>query len=182
MEEEGITVRVGSNVTTAHGEIFTVKKIHQNPNFNYNLLDFDISILELETPITFGATASPIKLVPNDFPIAPGAQATITGWGTLSEQGRPSSELQVVQVPVVSNEDCQKDYGQDAVVTERMVCAMEEGGGKDACQGDSGGPMVVDGLLAGIVSWGFGCARPNYPGVYSRVSTLRDFVRNVTNI
>ena len=55
-----------------------------------------------------------------------------------------------------------------------MVCAGFNNGGYDSCQGDSGGPLIMtnsDGEyeLIGIVSWGYGCAEPGYPGVYSKI-------------
>ena len=63
-----------------------------------------------------------------------------------------------------------------------MICAGEDNGDKDACQGDSGGPLVVDGKLAGVVSWGIGCAEAQYPGVYANIATLSDFISTKTGI
>ena len=59
-----------------------------------------------------------------------------------------------------------------------MMCAGYDEGVLDACQGDSGGPMIWRGdenspyTQIGIVSWGQGCARKGYPGVYTRCSFL----------
>jgi hypothetical protein len=101
---------------------------------------------------------------------APGVTSTIIGWGTTSYLGPESNELRKAQVPIVSDSECDDAYGTD-FDPDTMVCAYD--GVHDTCQGDSGGPLMVpDGssfALAGITSWGFGCADEGYPGVYTRI-------------
>ena len=63
-----------------------------------------------------------------------------------------------------------------------MFCAGFPSGGKDACYGDSGGPIfeVRDGqpVQVGVISSGYGCARPDFSGVYSRVSGAYDWIQD----
>jgi trypsin len=107
----------------------------------------------------------------------------VSGWGTLSSgsSGLPA-QLQAVAVIAVSAAQCDSAYSSYGGITENMICAAVNGGGKDACQGDSGGPLVAEGNLVGLVSWGVGCADANYPGVYSNIAVLRDFVTNQTGV
>ena len=85
-------------------------------------------------------------------------------------------------MPTVNQKECNKAYSDFGGVTDRMLCAGYQQGGKDACQGDSGGPLVADGKLVGVVSWGYGCAQAGYPGVYSRVAVVRDWVRENSGV
>ena len=68
---------------------------------------------------------------------------------------------------------CRLAYGQH-IIEDSMICAGEEG--KDSCQGDSGGPLVCDGKHCGIVSWGYGCALADYPGVYTQTSYFAEWI------
>ncbi|XP_025112845.1 trypsin alpha-3-like [Pomacea canaliculata] len=114
-----------------------------------------------------------------------GENSTVLGWGTLREGGSSSSLLQVASKPVVSDTTCRTAYGS-SFDANSMVCAgVYPTGGIDACQGDSGGPLVAERngelQLIGIVSWGYGCARPYYPGVYSDVLRLKTWLNSKIN-
>jgi len=84
--------------------------------------------------------------------------ATVTGWGPTSSGGPSADVLLQVDVPMVSNTDCNASTSYNRSITVNMLCAgLIEERRKDSCQGDSRGPLVVpDGAgcrLAGIVSW-----------------------------
>ena len=89
-------------------------------------------------------------------------------------------------MPVLTQQECRDSKYGAAAITDNMICAGFLEGGKDSCQGDSGGPMHVafgnttQYQLAGIVSWGEGCARPNAPGVYTRVNRYLDWIQRNT--
>lgn len=91
----------------------------------------------------------------------------------LSIQKEKSASLQQAPVPILNKELCQVIYKLPA----SQMCAGFLQGGIDACQGDSGGPLICDGRLAGIISWGVGCADPGYPGVYTNVSHFLKWIR-----
>lgn len=76
---------------------------------------------------------------------------------------------------MIDREDCNKDY--DGRITDFMICAADTN--KDSCQGDSGGPLfdMKSQKLVGVVSWGYGCADPQYPGVYSNIAKQLDWIR-----
>ncbi|KAK2489306.1 hypothetical protein MC885_008800 [Smutsia gigantea] len=94
--------------------------------------------------------------------------------GTREMQTNYPELLQCLDAPLLSQAQCEASYpGQ---ITDNMVCAGFLEGGKDSCQGDSGGPVVCNGELQGIVSWGYGCAQKNKPGVYTKVCNYVDWI------
>ena len=106
-----------------------------------------------------------------------------SGWGTLQSQGSSPNELHWVNVPAITNSECNKADAYNGAITESMMCAGFPGtGGKDACQGDSGGPFICDdngkAVVAGVVSWGYGCAEAKYPGVYSRNTEALQWIKD----
>jgi trypsin len=130
---------------------------------------------------TFGAAVQPIPLIISEP--AAGEWGVVTGWGTLSSgTSELSASLQAVNVTIVSREQCNAAYSDYGGITKNMICAGVSGGGRGACQGDSGGPLAVQRELAGIVSWGVGCDKDFYPGVYSSVASLRDFIADQSGV
>lgn len=111
----------------------------------------------------------------------PGVEATISGWGAIHQSGPTSEKLQIVHVPLVAKAKCNDAYSSLGGVPAGQICAAYPEGGKDACQGDSGGPLTIDGRLAGIVSWGNGCAKKGYPGVYTEVAAFREWIDSKLN-
>ncbi|XP_022524970.1 serine protease 33 isoform X1 [Astyanax mexicanus] len=146
----------------------------------------DIALVMLSSPVTWSEVIQPICLPDSDMQFAEGTQCTITGWGDIRDgvslQG--VGTLQQVQVPIIGQSACQEMFtGEKFGIRHDMICAGYKEGGKDSCQGDSGGPLVClsesgKWVQAGIVSFGLGCAQPNRPGVYARVSAFSSFIQN----
>ncbi|XP_030641168.1 suppressor of tumorigenicity 14 protein homolog [Chanos chanos] len=158
-----------------------VKKIIAHPNYNQMTFDYDIALLELSEPLQFNNLASPVCLPASSHVFPAGMPCWVTGWGTLREGGRLAQVLQKAQVKIINDTVC--NVVTEGQVTSRMLCSGFLAGGVDACQGDSGGPLVCQSeankwFQAGIVSWGEGCARRNKPGVYTRVTKMREWIDN----
>lgn len=175
VDSQPADINVVSGRTKMSGDGGTVSKVTDvwvHPDYQDATVGADISVLTLEgqvdQPTIELATA-------DDAGYEAGTDSTVIGWGVTSEGGQQSDNLKRVNVPVTSDEDCSAAYNE--YDPEAMVCAGFPEGGKDACQGDSGGPLVANDKLIGVVSWGQGCAQPDYPGVYARVGTYHDAVQ-----
>uniref|UniRef100_A0A3B3HID3 Peptidase S1 domain-containing protein n=1 Tax=Oryzias latipes TaxID=8090 RepID=A0A3B3HID3_ORYLA len=155
----------------------TVSQIIVHENYNKQTQDNDVSLLKLTSPVTFNDYISPVCLAEQGSNFPGGTTVWVTGFGTLSSGGQEVTCLQEVSVPIVSNSQCSSSYS----LTSNMMCAGLTQGGKDSCQGDSGGPLVSKNndtrwIQAGVVSFGDGCAKPNTPGVYARVSEYQTWI------
>ncbi|CAK1585188.1 unnamed protein product [Parnassius mnemosyne] len=162
------------------------KAVH--PKYNFFTYEYDLALVKLDSPVQFAPHISPICLPATDDSLV-GENATVTGWGRLSEGGVLPSVLQEVQVPIVSNERCKSMFlraGRHEFIPDIFLCAGHERGGHDSCQGDSGGPLQVKGkdqryFLAGIISWGIGCGEANLPGVCTRISKFVPWIIQTVN-
>ncbi|KAG7479094.1 suppressor of tumorigenicity 14 protein [Solea senegalensis] len=161
-----------------------LKQVISHPNYNAYTYDNDIALMELDSPVTYSDYIKPICLPApqHDFPT--GNTVWITGWGATREGGFAASVLQKAQVRIINHSVCDKLMGGQ--ITSRMLCAGVLTGGVDACQGDSGGPLSSPSgsrmFLAGVVSWGDGCARRNKPGIYTTVTKFRGWIKEKTGV
>ncbi|KAB0805075.1 hypothetical protein PPYR_02045 [Photinus pyralis] len=166
-----LSIRHSSTYKSSEGVVITVASIAQNPAYNPSTISDDVTVLTLAEPIKDSDIGKPIAMV--EANAAEGdREAVCTGWGTLSSGGSSPRQLQAVDVKEVDRKECNRSYGGG--ITDTMICFGSPG--KDSCQGDSGGPLVVGEKQVGIVSWGYGCAHPEYPGVYAHVAPLRAFI------
>jgi len=172
-----LSIRYNSLTHASGGTLVNIGSVIVHQNYNSATIDFDIALLVPATPLVLGsAQAQAIQLVADGYDPPAGATVIVSGWGTTSESGSLSATLKVVEVPVVSRAACNQQYGAGSI-TNNMFCAGVSEGGKDACQGDSGGPYVINGLLAGETSWGYGCARPTHAGVATNNGPLIGWIQ-----
>nr|XP_018917962.1 PREDICTED: serine proteinase stubble [Bemisia tabaci] len=163
-----------------------VQIVASHPQFDPRTFEYDLALLRFYEPVKFQPNIIPI-CVPEDDTNFVSSTAYVTGWGRLYEDGPLPSVLQEVSVPVINNSVCETMYrsaGFIEHIPEIFICAGWRKGGFDSCEGDSGGPMVIQRpdkrwLLAGVISWGIGCAEPNQPGVYTRISEFRDWINQI---
>ncbi|XP_007542517.1 polyserase-2-like [Poecilia formosa] len=164
-------------------QIRTAAQIIVHPEYSAATDDNDIALIKLSSAVTFNNYISPVCLAAAGSTFYSGVNSWVTGWGNIgSGAPLPSPQnLMEVEIPVVGNRQCKCSGYAPTTITDNMICAGLLQGGKDSCQGDSGGPMVSKQagrwIQSGIVSFGIGCANPNFPGVYARVSQYESWIK-----
>jgi secreted trypsin-like serine protease len=144
--------------------------VYRAPGYN-NPSGDDWALIRLASPVT----GIPTLAVANSTAYDSGT-FTVAGWGAATEGGGQQRYLLKAEVPFITDAQCGQAYTE--LVPNEEICAGNwDDGGVDTCQGDSGGPMFRRDsanawVQVGIVSWGYGCARPENPGVYSQTSTF----------
>ncbi|XP_049290296.1 uncharacterized protein LOC125767595 [Anopheles funestus] len=180
---------------TYYGQKVKVKTVIPHPMYNQHIPhDNDIALFQLATRVAFHEHLLPVCLPPPHIRELPtGINCTVVGWGKREERNSTPNgasyepTLNEVNVPIVSRDVC-IDWLETFNVTEGMICAGYQEGGRDACQGDSGGPLLCPypnekdrWFVGGIVSWGVRCAHPKLPGVYANVPKFIPWILSQIN-
>ncbi|XP_071854043.1 uncharacterized protein [Apostichopus japonicus] len=171
-----------SSPTPYHHE--TTFRTFTHPDYNYITKEHDIALLRFDKPVNFTDYARPACLTTLKNETEAYTRCYVTGWGHLEpDAGEVPDRLQEALTRFITAEQCHNQVGSD-FYEALMLCAGYEEGGIDSCQGDSGGPLICEGEdgrwhLVGVTSFGYSCALPRLPGVYTRISTHTDFVTTV---
>ncbi|RWS09001.1 clotting factor B-like isoform X1, partial [Dinothrombium tinctorium] len=184
------TIRVGA-LKINHGQLYRVADIIVHDFYQRPDIYHDIALLVIDGEIKFSEMVKPVCL-PNkkhtNFYLMHNDQALVAGFGSIFPGGPSSEKLLEAMLPIVRREQCNVTYSRlfsmrlPHGITAACICA---GGvdGKDACQGDSGGPLIVimenHPLLIGVVSFGYKCGVPGFPGVFTNVVHYSRWIREV---
>ncbi|XP_058534965.1 serine protease 44-like [Ochotona princeps] len=167
-----------------HALIVPVVKVIVHDDYDSRSLRHDIALLQLAFAVNYTAYIQPVCVPERSFKIPKVIQCWITGWGQQQEEGMPASDLQEAAIELLDYRVCnlilkQKMSTKKNVVHIGAICAFSLEN-KDTCKGDSGGPLAckVDEawMQVGIVSWGIGCGRQGFPGVYVEVGYYRKWI------
>jgi len=181
-QPKDIQVLVGSrDLKTGHGELIAVTQIIRHPDFkdDRDTPESDVALLKLATPVYDYPV---LKLADSYSKLdTPGNKVTVMGWGAMSRSGwNFAMNLMKTETQVVSSQICNAGESYAGDITDTMLCAGFQDGHTDACSGDSGGPLVTQTPYGwrqvGIVSFGEGCAEPNFYGVYTRLPLFQPYI------
>jgi len=163
----------------------------QDPQYGMggSSINNDFALCKLDKPVYIDTDYVTLEMNNDANFLSSGDNLHVVGMGRLTSGGALPEYLQEVSVPFLTNEECNKREYYNGRITDHMFCAgFPETGGFDSCQGDSGGPIVrqvsepetgvTKHVLVGVVSWGYGCAEVNHPGVYARVSSRYEWIKS----
>ncbi|CAF4537376.1 unnamed protein product [Rotaria sp. Silwood2] len=183
-----ITILAGSLSVTpslnGSSQVRSVAQLYKHSDYDSSLFINDLALLRLSSPLNMGHGNIKSVCLPSDTVSQPSDNINMiaVGWGTTSALSSTVSSilLQVTVQSIASTYSGCKDLISDSKL---QFCAGIITGGKDTCQGDSGGPLMAFAnnvwQLYGITSYGYLCALPGYPGVYTRVSFYIEWIKSI---
>uniref|UniRef100_A0A8C3QDR3 Uncharacterized protein n=1 Tax=Geospiza parvula TaxID=87175 RepID=A0A8C3QDR3_GEOPR len=159
-----------------------IRRIIVHSEFKRETFENDVAVFELRSAVRYNLFIQPVCLAPAALvqPLENSSDCYISGWGRTTEKG---TELCHSHVGILPSSLCNSSEGYAGLMNDKALCAGAWAGGTDTCQGDSGGPLVCyhsdtdKYYLIGIASFGVGCGRPRYPGIYVRLSQYRKWIK-----
>ncbi|XP_006617669.1 chymotrypsin-like elastase family member 2A isoform X2 [Apis dorsata] len=157
-----------------------VERVILHERFNNYL--HDIALMKLARPAPLSKVVRTICLPEPEEKLG-NRYCVASGWGQYGPSQSLSTALLEASVPLLDLEKCTKAYGKSVSLRNGHLCAGHTDGSTGSCVGDSGGPLQcrrADGVwqLAGVTSFGSGCARPGYPDVYTKIQYYVKWIRN----
>ncbi|XP_053674135.1 coagulation factor XI-like [Anopheles nili] len=161
-------------------KVYTVTKAKLHPQYSdANVLDYNIGLLQLATPVVITESFMPICL-PNAVETFADTEGLLAGWGARELDGEPWKSLQEVTIPLYSMDECRVAYPNS---TEDNICGgVFDPAPKDqhkvACDGDGGTGLMYRWMndsplltLAGITINipGVGCGRAKQPVIFTKL-------------
>ncbi|XP_035164800.1 transmembrane protease serine 12 isoform X2 [Oxyura jamaicensis] len=169
-----------------HAAKRSIRSITVHPEFNRETFENDIALFQLNSAVRYSYYIQPICLPSAHLYLYIDQQTEcfISGWGRIAEKGKTPSVLQEAQVEIIPYSECNSSDAYGGMINNNMICAGSPSGGIDSCQGDSGGPLACyhpsdnKFYLLGVTSFGLGCGRQRYPGIYVRVPHYRRWINS----
>lgn len=169
---------------TTASRIFVPQEYDDYTNVN------DIAVIRMSQCLNLTEYPPAVPASPYNNRVSSGDMLELYGFGRVGEnvgQSGDTKQLQMARIPYITNSQCKNYFGNK--IKYGMFCAGYSQGGIDACQGDSGSGIFSPpqnandpAVLMGVVSWGVGCARKGYPGVYAKVEDFYEWIKtNVCN-
>ncbi|KAK7803559.1 hypothetical protein U0070_023787, partial [Myodes glareolus] len=175
-------------------QTLAIETIIIHPQFSIRKpMNYDIALLKMAGTFQFGQSVRPVCLPESGEHFKAGFVCTTAGWGRLAEGGSLPQVLQQVNLPILTQEECEAALLslRNPVTGKTFLCTGSPDGGRDACQGDSGGSLMCQNskgawTLAGVTSWGLGCGRgwrnnsrkkeQGSPGIFTDLSRVLPWI------
>jgi secreted trypsin-like serine protease len=169
-----------------------VERIRIHPEWNQTTMAYDIALLLLDREPAFSES---IEVADSSKYDAWGTDLYVLGYGLTHEDDddgavlawsplRGSHDIVVLPPPdfplLIVDETVMLVAGDKRLMDPLSNATVYT----DTCQGDSGGPLFYrdertnHSVLVGITSWGIGCGQRGFPGVYTRVSAVSQWIRS----
>ncbi|CAJ0602047.1 unnamed protein product [Cylicocyclus nassatus] len=170
-----------NSINEGHEQTLNISRFNFYPLYE-DLFAHDLAIIEVAAPMRFDDWTQPICLPPRDFTYQTGRKCVVSGWGSLGLEY--PSRLQAAVLPIIDRAECMNSSRIYASMSRSAFCAGYLHGGVDSCQGDSGGPLACQNengpyVLAGVISWGDGCAQKGQPGIYTMVAPYLTWIQGI---